>query len=210
MYNNQQPSLDDLPTKGQLLKSTIVAALAATFILVTVVLPAEYGIDPTGFGSFVGLRKMGEIKASLADESSVEAPSEEPLKSEAPEVVEQYSQQTADTLTAESEPALRSEEMSITLAPNEGKEIKLTMAKGDSVNYSWWTNGGRANFDTHADSKALNIKYHNYEKGSKERSDGVLEAAFDGNHGWFWRNRTAETMTVSLKVSGNFTDIKRM
>ncbi len=82
MYNNHQPSPDDLPTKGQLLKSTVVAAIAAAFILVTIVLPAEYGIDPTGFGNFVGLLKMGEIKVSLADESAAEVPSEKPLESE--------------------------------------------------------------------------------------------------------------------------------
>ncbi len=210
MYNNQQPSPDDLPTKGQLLKSTVVAAIAAAFILVTIVLPAEYGIDPTGFGNFVGLLKMGEIKVSLADESAAEVPSEKPLESESTVNPTEASQQTLSELPNASAPNIRTEEMSITLAPNEGQEIKLTMARGDSVNYAWWTSGGRANFDTHADSKALQIKYHNYEKGSKERSEGVLEAAFDGNHGWFWRNRTAESMTVTLKISGNFTDIKKM
>lgn len=210
MYNNHQPSPDDLPTKGQLLKSTVVAAITAAIILVTVVLPAEYGIDPTGFGSFVGLLKMGEIKVSLADESAAEIPDEKPLESES--IVNQNvaPRQTTGAIPDASKADLRSEEMSITLAPNEGQEIKVTMAKGDSVNYSWWTSGGPANFDAHADSKALKIKYHNYEKGSKERSEGVLEAAFDGNHGWFWRNRTAESMTVTLKISGNFTDIKRM
>ncbi len=210
MYNNHQPSPDDLPTKGQLLKSTVVAAIAAAFILVTIVLPAEYGIDPTGFGSFVGLLKMGEIKVSLADESAAEVSSEKPLETTSVGNTTEASSQTSSVLPAASAPNLRTEEMSITLAPNEGQEIKLTMAKGDSVNYSWWTSGGRANFDTHADSKALQIKYHNYEKGSMERSEGVLEAAFDGNHGWFWRNRTAESMTVTLKVSGTFTDIKQM
>lgn len=210
MYNNHQPSPDDLPTKGQLLKSTVVAAIAAAFILVTIVLPAEYGIDPTGFGSFVGLLKMGEIKVSLADESAAEVSSEKPLETTSVGNTTEASTQTSSVLPAASAPNLRTEEMSITLAPNEGQEIKLTMAKGDSVNYSWWTSGGRANFDTHADSKALQIKYHNYEKGSMERSEGVLEAAFDGNHGWFWRNRTAESMTVTLKVSGTFTDIKQM
>lgn len=210
MYDNHQPSPADLPNKGQLLKSTIIAVIAAAFILVTIVLPAEYGIDPTGFGNFVGLLKMGEIKVSLADESAAENSSEKPLESLSIDNQAEASQQSPIEAPKESEPNLRSEEMSITLAPNEGKEIKLTMAKGDSVNFAWWTSGGRANFDTHADSKELKIKYHNYEKGSKERSEGVLEAAFDGNHGWFWRNRTAETMTVSLKVSGNFTDIKKL
>ena len=86
-------------------------------------------------------------------------------------------------------------------------EIKLTMAKGSTVNYLWYTDGGKANFDTHADSKKLEIKYHNYEKGKLEKSEGIMEAAFDGNHGWFWRNRTSETMSVTLEVNGDYTDV---
>jgi hypothetical protein len=38
----------------------------------------------------------------------------------------------------------------------------------------------------------------------------VLEAAFDDNHGWFWRNLTEEPVTVTLKTSGAYSDIKRM
>ena len=40
--------------------------------------------------------------------------------------------------------------------------------------------------------------------------EGVLEAAFDGNHGWFWRNRTDADVIVTLKTNGAYTDIKRM
>ena len=59
-------------------------------------------------------------------------------------------------------------------------------------------------------SKALSIDYHGYEKGSEQTKEGVIEAAFDGNHGWFWRNRTSETITVTLKTSGEYTEIKEM
>ena len=50
-----------------------------------------------------------------------------------------------------------------------------------------------------------------YEKGRGAASDeGVLEAAFDGNHGWFWRNRGEENVTVSLRTSGDYTSVKRV
>ncbi|MEH6692210.1 MULTISPECIES: hypothetical protein [Pseudorhizobium] len=39
---------------------------------------------------------------------------------------------------------------------------------------------------------------------------GVLEAAFDGNHGWFWRNRTGDSVTATLTTDGAYSDIKRM
>ena len=58
------------PTTAQLLRSTLIALAAAAMILVTIVLPAEYGIDPTGVGSALGLKRVGEIKTQLAEEAA--------------------------------------------------------------------------------------------------------------------------------------------
>ena len=99
--------------------------------------------------------------------------------------------------------------MSVTLAPDEGTEIKVAMQKGAKVDYVWETNGGKANFDVHADSKELDIDYHNYSKGSDVKSEGTLVAAFDGSHGWFWRNRTKEPLTITIKTNGEYSSIKR-
>lgn len=206
MKNDNMLSNNELPSMGKLIRSTILAIFVAAIILITIVLPAEYGIDPTGIGNLIGLVKMGEIKVSLAQEAAADRAID---KVQEPNDVEQ-SEPDPEEILAKETVGIQSDELTISLIPNEGKEIKLTMKKGDKVNYMWWTNGGRANFDAHADSKALEISYHNYEKGSLEKSDGVLEAAFNGNHGWFWRNRTSETMTVTLQVSGNYSEIKQI
>ena len=52
-----------LPTTGRLLKSTLVAAAIAGALLVTAVLPAEYGIDPTGIGRALGLTALADRKS---------------------------------------------------------------------------------------------------------------------------------------------------
>ncbi|PII37925.1 hypothetical protein T190_28850 [Sinorhizobium meliloti CCBAU 01290] len=60
------------------------------------------------------------------------------------------------------------------------------------------------NFDMHGDGGADSASY---EKGRGTAEDsGVLEAAFDGNHGWFWRNRTSEPVTVTLKTDGGYSE----
>jgi hypothetical protein len=65
------------------------------------------------------------------------------------------------------------------------------------------------NYDTHGDSPTL--KYHGYGKGSGRPSDeGTLVAAFDGNHGWFWRNRGRDTVVVTLRTNGDYQELKRM
>jgi hypothetical protein len=76
MFNSQLPSISDLPTSRQLIGSTLVAIAGAAVILVTVVLPSEYGIDPTGAGRAFGLTEMGEIKVQLAQEAASDRVSE--------------------------------------------------------------------------------------------------------------------------------------
>ena len=66
MHNSQKPDVNELPSSKQLLKSTIIAFLAAIVILVTVVLPAEYGIDPTRVGRLLGLAGRTAPDASCA------------------------------------------------------------------------------------------------------------------------------------------------
>ncbi|MES0196687.1 transmembrane anchor protein [Mesorhizobium sp. M0011] len=214
MYNTDIPTRAELPTSMQLLRSTVIAILAAAAILVTIVLPAEYAIDPTGVGRALELTEMGEIKTQLAEEAEQDRLRE--LQNGTPTAVPAPDQQSSLlkrvfaelVIGSASAQELRTDEMSVTLKPGEGAEIKLVMAKGAQAKYSWTANGAVVNFDTHGDGGGENISY---EKGRGAAEDeGVLEAAFDGNHGWFWRNRTDADVTVTLKTNGAYTDIKRM
>ncbi|TIL56648.1 MAG: transmembrane anchor protein [Mesorhizobium sp.] len=214
MYNSDTPTRAELPTSAQLLKSTAIAIISAAAILVAVVLPAEYGIDPTGAGRMLGLAEMGEIKTQLAEEAEADRLRDAQRTPQPVSVVPDQESSSFQRIFAEfvvgsaAAQETRSDEMSITLTPGEGAEIKLIMMKGAQANYSWTANGGVVNFDTHGDGGGENISY---EKGRGVGEDeGVLEAAFDGNHGWFWRNRTDADVTVTLRTSGAYTDIKRM
>ena len=73
MFNSQRPSADDLPTTNQLLRASAFAFVSAGVILVTIVLPAEYAIDPTGVGKALGFSQMGQIKEQLAQEAAADA-----------------------------------------------------------------------------------------------------------------------------------------
>jgi len=59
-------------TSGRLIRSTLIASGAAAAMLTIVYLPAEYGIDPTGFGAVLGLTEMGQIKQQLYAEAEAE------------------------------------------------------------------------------------------------------------------------------------------
>jgi hypothetical protein len=193
------------PTRRALLRSTAIALLVALALLVTVVLPAEYGVDPTGVGKLLGLKEMGEIKVQLAREAEAADSAVAAANANADAPAPALPQVAAPTGAAQ---AAKSEITEITLAPAEGKEIKLAMRKGAVVAYSWKTDRGVVNYDTHAD--APGIDYHGYDKGKSVASkDGTLTAAFDGMHGWFWRNRTSEPITVTLSTRGDYAELKR-
>jgi len=210
----------ELPSRRKLIRSTVLAAVVASTLLVTVVLPAEYGVDPTGSGRMLGLTEMGEIKVSLAKEALLASLPDAPASSSevavapptaAPVSPARVVTATEPEMTASEPEATNSHETRVRLAPGEGKEIKLVMREGARVKYSWSTDRGVVNYDMHADSVNPTRDYHSYAKGTGVASDaGELVAAFDGSHGWFWRNRTKEEATVTLTTAGEYTELKEL
>jgi hypothetical protein len=203
------PSPAELPTSGQLIRSTLIALVSAIVLLFTVVLPSEYAVDPTGIGRVMGLTEMGEIKTRLEQEAAEDAAAKAQPMTQQTSVTASASQAThpgsADAHTSSGN-AWR-DEITFTLAPSQGTEIKLTMAEGDKAVYAWRVEGGVVNYDTHGDARLQSISYA---KGRGVASDeGELVAAFTGSHGWFWRNRGDAEVTVSLQTGGDYTNIKR-
>ena len=109
MHNSNIPSSQELPSSAKLLKSTLIAAITAVVILVTIVMPAEYGMDPTGIGNALGLKRMGEIKVSLAKEAEMDAELGGSSMSLAAAEVKQP--------VVEKASSLNTHEMTLTLAP---------------------------------------------------------------------------------------------
>ena len=206
MYNSNNPEDSELPSTDKLIKSTILAAVAAGVLLVTVVMPAEYGIDPTGIGNAIGLKKMGDIKVNLAEEVAADQSNNIAVKDD-DEPAQAVVAVTPKAESADTNPTILNHEMQVTLAPDESTEIKVKMSKNNKVQYTWWTDSGKAFFDLHGDSKKQNINYHSYEKGTEQQKEGEIIAAFDGSHGWYWRNRTSKTITITIKTRGEYTEI---
>jgi hypothetical protein len=215
MYNTELPNRVELPSSKQLLRSTIIAIIVAAVLLVTVVLPAEYGIDPTGVGRVLGLTQMGDIKMQLAEEAAKHGTSSAAAPERAVSAPPQVAATAAPSVSpspalaaAAANTAQKTDETSVTIKPNEGVEIKLEMSKGAKAKYEWASTGGPVNHNLHTDTPNGS---HSYSKGQGvERDSGEITAVSDGYHGWFWRNRNSKDVTIKLKTSGDYKSIKRM
>lgn len=188
----------EAPSTRRLLKATAVAIAVAGIILVTTVLPAEYGIDPTGIGGRLGLDMLantaeaGELPAAAADpeESGVDAVGQ-PIKPVEAGAVDKR------------EGAYRGEAMSLTLPPGKGAEIKAPMESGDGMVFHWTASGDVA-VDMHGErTGAARGEYTSYWiERSQRQASGTFTAPFDGTHGWYWLNRGSEPVTVQVNVAG--------
>jgi hypothetical protein len=206
MYNNDMPTRAELPTTTQLLRSTAIAIAAAAVLLVTVVLPAEYAVDLTGVGKMLGLTQVGEIKQQLASEAEAEVATAEP-----PVVVANAAEPDVAPAASAQESATEAwrDVVTLTLAPDEAAEIKLTMKKGEVAPYEWTASPGHVNSDLHADGAGG--LFTSYRKGRAETRDaGELTADFDGAHGWYWRNRSGVSVEVTLRTNGAYSEVKRV
>jgi hypothetical protein len=98
------------------------------------------------------------------------------------------------------------DEVSYSLNPGEGIEVKLAMEEGQIARFAWTANGSVVNFDLHGDGSGQKISY---EQGrAVPEQAGELTAAFTGYHGWFWRNRTEEPVTVTLRTGGDYAGLR--
>lgn len=167
------------PSSARLIKATLIALGAAVVLLITAVLPAEYGIDPTGVGRLVGLTQMGEAKSGVANTSSDRIT------------------KTADGGT----------QVQIVIAPYSGREIKAELKAGAEMTYAWSTGGAAIYYDMHGhtvDEK----QERSFAKGTGAEGQGVMKADFDGVFGGYWENKSMAPVTLTITAKGTFTKME--
>jgi hypothetical protein len=176
-----------LEVPGRRLALLTAAALAvATLLFAAVVLPAEYGRDPTGFGRLTGLTKLSAPVAAT--------PAAVPV--------------ATDSSPARSHPLpFRSDVIEIPLGFGDELEYKVRMQAGDVLVYSWVAEGvdnaADFYFDFHGEVPGTQPEQVvEYLQATGSQSAGSLVAPMAGVHGWYLQNQTAGAVVVKLKLSG--------
>ena len=176
----------------QLLLATVIAIAVAAVLLVCVVLPAEYGLDPLRTGQMLGLGPLAEAKRVQAANARTEGSfmHAHPRKH-------------------------RSVTIEINVKPREELEYKAHLAAGEPMLYSWAThNGGKVYHEFHGEpteGEWPKNYFRSYEVvASGAAANGSFVAPFTGMHGWYWRNLSDAPLTIVLEVSGYFTKLGRI
>ena len=214
---NDQPNTGMLSTT-QLIIGLILALVIGAAITFFVILPAETGQDPTGFGETTGLDQLPD---------SAETDSNEEIQVAAPVL-------NADTLYVAIDPATvvpkmddfgrslpaveganiltypalyKTETLEIVLDRDGQVEYKAILDKGVMLLYSWEADG-EVYYDFHAHQAEGNPDFWTrYAEGESTSDHGSIVAPYQGQHGWYWLNLSDGPTTIKLTVSGYYDEV---
>ena len=180
-------------SKRRLILIAAGSFVAAVAIAACFILPAEFRLDPTGFGRATGLDRLAGTKEVSVDAASLGATS-------------------SARLTAA---PFRSETIEIPLTSGlqyEGSELeyKVRMKKGDMIVFAWEVIGTTPAEEFYSDFHSQSdpnpdIKVVSYHADLGNRQSGGLVAPFDGIHGWYLQNQGIDPVKVRLRLSGHYT-----
>ena len=203
----------------QLILSVIVAALLGVGLTVLVILPAEKGEDPSGFGAVSGLDQLSEqdkarepIKAPMpVSPKRVDSPLYiriDPATSKA--IVNEFGEPQPFVDGANirrHDQAYKAELIEIKIGPDEQVEYKALMNEGEVLLYSWKADGELYfDFHAHQDSGDPNF-FTRYAEGEGMADQGSIVAPYSGQHGWYWLNIAGKAVTVKLDVKGYYDEV---
>jgi hypothetical protein len=178
---------EELPSTLKLAKATGIALLVAIVLLVTVVLPAEYGLDPLGTGAALGL---SQLSAST------------PAADEVPPPVATTLAPTVEGPVANYPAEYKVDSVEFEIGPYEYVEYKYRLEKGASMLYSW-TADSDVIHDLHGEADgAEKDSAQSFEKRNRREANGMLTAPFSGIHGWYWENPGGAPIKVRLTTAG--------
>ena len=188
---------DGLPSTAKLIKATVIAIAVASIILVTTILPAEYGVDPTGIGKALGLHVLNQNHGS---EETLTPVQNEPVNLLASNL---------DSPLRKAVVIPRTDTVTVTVLPNKGVEVKSVMNEGDSFIFSWSVDEGSVYFDMHGEPpNAGKDEFTSYWVGrEQQQANGNFIAPFTGTHGWYWQNTSDIPVTVTLTTTGFYGDL---
>jgi len=176
-----------VPSGRALAKATAVALLIGIGVLVTTVLPAEFGIDPIGTGRALGLLDLYASESAAADPAVI-------LPTEGGPVFTQVNPYKVDS-------------REFTIGAYGTLEFKYQLAGGTAMLYEWKATEP-VSFDFHTEREGNPDASDTFEKGEASEKSGAYIAPYTGIHGWYWKNNTEREVRITLTSTGFYASAK--
>lgn len=197
-----------LPSGRQVAIGSAVAVSVAAVAMVFFVLPAEFGIDPTGFGEKAGLTGLaaGGSGTNIYLERGLKRKNVLfPLDAGAkPDAATLRATLAGKGMAVPASAEFQTDHWEYELLPYDQIEMKYKLAKGQSMIFEW-----HAPVPLHYDMHSVPDQGGNPATESFVISDAPVQTAvyvapFTGIHGWFWQNQTLNPVTVTVDATGAF------
>jgi hypothetical protein len=198
--------------KKQIIKATIISIIVGAVLYVVAVLPAEYGMDPTGAGELLGFSKLyvpeeAETNNLTLMTTNASTPIIKLEKAGSGPDVERPVE--ADNPAPTTQLSSREDETKVTVPAGKGIEFKVNMLKYGTMKYEWTTtNGEMLYFDFHGEVKqekeVEEVYFESYTIANANNMVGTFLAPYEGKHGWFFRNNSDQDVIVNLRLKGQY------
>ena len=201
------PFENNPPSSRKLLASIAGAIVVAAVVLVTLVLPAESGIDPTGIGGALGLTAIHGPTRTLQVKDVIGG-NEKYREVKIPDARDPVP--LPNPAVSQLKPAdARADTVTVKLESGEETEVKVILDAAQVVLYSWKAAGGQVYTDFHGHEPNAGEAFVRYEEQqSGGEGHGSLVAPFAGEHGWYWVNVSDQPVTITLSLKGYYNEIK--
>lgn len=196
-----------------LLKKLCIATFCSATILIVAILPAEYGIDPTGLGDKLGLLALSKPSSSPSSkmELSFNIGEYDPK-------AERINESVQGLIHLEEVP-FQSQVIDIEIEDLGEVEYKFIMSADSSFVYSWKVLNSRGEgvyYDFHGHPSSADAKNYPdrfemaYARGEGTSQNGSFTSPFTGYHGFYFMNIEENAITVRLVISGYWQDHQEM
>ena len=193
------------------LLAVTVSVIAALFILVVFILPAEFGKDLTGLGAKFGVNNMSKEEVSEANSSTTNTATiyngllaNVHNTSSDPDKIESVEHTLFNT-------PVKFMQTVVILEANNHAEFKFDLLTGYHVNYTWSVEDNSLVYsDLHGHNPGPSgteedEELVNYLDSQQDMAlSGHFIAPFDGDHGWYFLNLENKEVRINIQASGHW------
>jgi hypothetical protein len=186
--------------------SALVIVSAATSMLTALllfafVLPAYYGIDPTGWGEKLGITNARTQTGAV----NVENKTQPPLQTAAQMVIAGNPAPLATAPQADDPLAERQDTVELVIPPKQSLDYRLAMERDYELDYHWTANGKAVSTELRGepkDGKTPSLTFSTLKNSTTGK--GFFIIPFNGKFGWHWQNKTNQPVTIRLHTKGTY------